>query len=50
MGKPKLKITKSMRKDPRLQELWATYQERELNKLETIMLNQIIAEYQQGVA
>ena len=41
-------IIKRMRKDPRLQELWATYLERELNLLEQIMLKQIIAEYQKG--
>ena len=42
---PNKQIVKRMRKDPRLQELWATYQERELNLLEQVMLKQIIAEY-----
>lgn len=37
-----------LRKDPRIKELWATQQERELNVLEKIMLHQIVSEITSG--
>lgn len=35
---------KALASDPRVQELYATWQERELNALEALMLKQIVEE------
>lgn len=47
-NKQQIKLSRTAKKalasDPRVQELYATWQERELNALEALMLNQIVEE------